>query len=236
MIKVAIAEDEIEHRNKLKDYVSAFFFQNDIPFKLYEYLDGEQFLLNEEEDFDLVFLDINMPKVNGYDAAKRFREKHRDTILIFVTSLSQYAIKGYEVGAFGYILKPISYFDFSLMMNRLIDKLKEDKNQYVVLNTKNGMKKIPAHSILYIEVIKHQLIYHTFEGNFSTYRSLKETQEELSSQSFSLCNRCYLVNLKYAQEVDDFSLRLSNNEVLQISRPRKKEFIHDLNLYLSKGH
>lgn len=121
-------------------------------------------------------------------------------------------------------------------MNRLIDKLKEDKNQFIVLNTKNGMKKIPARSILYIEVIKHQLIYHTLEENFSTYRSLKEVQEELSSQCFSLCNRCYLVNLKYVKEVEDFSLRLSNDEVLQISRPRKKEFLHDLNVYLSKGH
>ena len=234
MIKIAVVEDEIEMSNQLLKYIKQFFDENDLDYSVMVFDNAIKLLDNYDFSFDLIFMDINMPLLNGVEASKKLREIDSEVTLIFITSLAQYAIKGYEVNAFDFILKPVAYYNFAMKLTRALDKLSKEDAKTLVINNKSSIKKIKVRKIYYIEVNEHKLRFHTIEGNFTTYGTLKTYLEILKNDSFALCNQCYFVNLKYVTEVKDNIVRVGNDD-LQISRPKRKDFIHALNLYFSTG-
>ena len=169
MIKIAVVEDEIEMTNQLLKYVKQFFNENDLDYSVATYNNAIKLLDNYDFSFDLILMDINMPLLDGMSASKKLREIDSEVTLIFITSLAQYAINGYEVNAFDFVLKPISYYNFALKLTRAIDKLSIEDAKTLVINNKNSIKKIKVRNIYYIEVNEHKLIFHTIEGNFTTY-------------------------------------------------------------------
>jgi DNA-binding LytR/AlgR family response regulator len=180
-------------------------------------------------------MDIRMPYLNGMEAAHRLRTMDSKVLLIFITNLAQYAIKGYEVDALDYVLKPVSYYDFALKMTRAMNRLApEEEKINIVLSTTDGKVRLPLDEILYIETSKHHLIYHTVsEKTYTQYATLSSVTEKFSHHHFARCNSCYLVNLKYVQKVKGYLVTINGVE-LQISQPRKKEFIQSLMEYTER--
>ena len=142
MIKIAVVEDEIEMTNQLLKYVKQFFNENDLDYSVATYNNAIKLLDNYDFSFDLILMDINMPLLDGMSASKKLREIDSEVTLIFITSLAQYAINGYEVNAFDFVLKPISYYNFALKLTRAIDKLSIEDAKTLVINNKNSIKKI----------------------------------------------------------------------------------------------
>ena len=142
MIKIAVVEDELEMSNILVNFINKFFEENELDVKVTVFNNALKFLDAYNFNFDLIFMDINMPSLDGINASKKLREIDSEVMLIFVTSLAQYAIKGYEVNAFDFIVKPISYYNFALKLTRAIDNLSKDDAKIIVINSKTSIKKI----------------------------------------------------------------------------------------------
>ena len=153
-------------------------------------------------------------------------------LLIFVTSLAQYAIQGYEVRAFDYVLKPLSYPDFMMKMSRVEHQMRMDTDEpETIISDANGKVKLVLKDILYIESEGHHLIYHTL-GNktYSVYARMNDAEKQYASHHFARCNSCYLVNLRYVRRVKGYTVSLEGVD-LQISQPRKKEFMQSFLSY-----
>ena len=114
MFKVAIVEDSIKDFTLLKSYLEQYEKENNIEFNIQCFENGIRFLDKFSANYDIIFMDIDMPYMNGLEVSKKIREIDKTVVLIFVTNLSQYAVNGYEVEALDYIVKPISYFNFSI--------------------------------------------------------------------------------------------------------------------------
>lgn len=234
MIKIAIVEDEKEMASALEKNVQQFFRDNKFEIEIAKFNNALDLLNSYKYDFDLIFMDINLPNLNGMEASKKIRQMDNSVMIIFVTSLAQYAITGYEVNAFDFILKPISYYNFVLKMQRALLVLKTKDKKTILVPYKTNFKKVEISNIMYIEVLDHKIIFHTTKENIESFDTLKKYEELLKDSGFALCNRSYLVNLKYVKEVDNNFAYIGDNKLL-ISRPRRKEFIKELNIYLGKG-
>lgn len=234
MIKIAIVEDEINQAETLKENLKRFFTLEKQDYIVFHFESAKRFLNSYSSDYDLIFMDINLPDISGMEAAEQIRKIDQFVMIIFVTSLAQYAIKGYEVNAFDFIIKPVTYFNFALKFKRAIENLAKKEDSFILVANKSSKRKLKIADIIYVEVNKHTILYHTEQEIISVTGSLKLVQSELKNYPFELCNQCYLVNLKYVKEIVDYTV-IVGNEKLLISHPRKKEFIHALNYYLNHG-
>lgn len=235
MINIAIVEDDEEQAKLLKEYILKYGEQNDYAFDVVHFDRTQTFLQNCHGNFDMVFMDIELPDGNGMDAVKIMRETDKNTIVIFVTNLAQYAVMGYKVRAFDFVVKPVSYYNFSLNFPSALECLQKNKDLDVWINAKTGKVCVSASKITYVEVMKHYLTYHTKDGDFVALGSIDSVANELAGSSFSFCNRCYLVNLKYVTQVTQTEV-VVDGVPLQISRRKHTTFLKDLNDFLAGGN
>ena len=145
-------------------------------------------------------------------------------------NLKQYAIHGYDVDAIGFVVKPITQYDFDVVMDKVVRRIEAGISRDITVKTANGMSRLKINDIYYIEVIKHKLIFHTVFGLVESWGTLVTTEKMLPARSFSRCNVCYLVNLRHVQSVDRETVTVCG-ESLKIARSRKREFMMDLARY-----
>jgi len=226
-IKVAIVEDNFESAEVLQRYLKKYSRENNIIIDVYSFQDGDEIVNFYEAKFDIILLDIEMKRMDGMSAAKKIREFDKDVTIIFITNMPQYAIKGYEVKALSYLLKPVPYFAFSQEMNSSLERVKQKRESHILVTTDEGIIKIYIFDIFYIETMKHYLIIHSRDGEFKSRTSMKKMEDELKEGIFFRSNSCYLVNMDEVTGVKGDYV-IINNENLKISRPRKKEFMEAL--------
>lgn len=142
MYHIAIVEDEKEFREELKNYLKYYGEENHIEFQVTEFSDGAEILEDFKKEFDIILLDIEMPRLNGMDAAELIREKDEDVVLMFITNMAQYAIRGYSVGALDFVMKPITYYTFSMKMKRALKRAQKKEQKPLILNLPDGIKTL----------------------------------------------------------------------------------------------
>lgn len=230
VIHVAIVEDQKEQADDLHNKLLRYEKENpaEVHFTFEEFSNPISFLEAYKANYDIVFMDIAMPYMNGLDAAKRLRAIDQNVILIFVTNLTQYALNGYEVNAFDYVIKNINYYDLALKISKAIKKLAQGKkgNELMIL-TDNGYIKIPELEIRYVETDGHHVIYHVGKEEYRQYASLRNAEKNLSKDYFVKCNSSYLINLAFVTGVNSYIVTVGGDN-LEISHPRKKELLRRL--------
>lgn len=227
MIRIAIVEDDAQYVETLRAYLDEYGKTCEETLEVTVFQDGDGITANYRAQFDIILMDIQMEFVDGMAAAKEIREIDSEVVIIFITNLAQYAIKGYEVGALDYIIKPISYFVFSRKFARAIAGLKKREKKHIVIQTKTGVARLDISKIQYIESFDHNLIFHTEEKDYVSNMTMKSVEKELENCGFSRGNYCYLINLECVEGLDGKCAILKGKK-LQISRPRRNAFMKDL--------
>ena len=180
MIHIAIVEDEEMYSKQLNDYVKRYCEESGAAIKVTFFTDGDEIVLNYSGNYDIILMDIQMRFMDGMTAAEKIRQLDNKVIIMFITNMTQYAIRGYQVDALDYMVKPVEYFSFSQKMSKAIERLKTSERRYISITTDNGMKKLDIDEILYVESFGHYLNYETFKGVFQTRGTMKNTEENLN--------------------------------------------------------
>ena len=140
MIRIAMVEDEEEYAKTIRRYCSRYSAEKHADIELVWHDNPVAFLEGYRGDCDVVFMDVVMPLMDGMTCARRLREKDGSVLLCFITSMAQYAIHGYEVGALDYVVKPIAYEEFAMKMDRLVRLLERQGAKTRLMPPDRGLR------------------------------------------------------------------------------------------------
>ena len=224
VIRIAMVEDEAAVREQLMGYVQRYTRQYGTEFSVTEFADGVDILENYRPVYDIVFLDVEMKHLDGMETARRIRALDADVVLIFITNMAQYAIKGYAVGALDYVLKPVPYFAFSQQLQKAVEKVSRHARHYLAVPVEGGLRRLDTVQIYYLESEGHRVHFYTEDGEFTAPGALKTFEEKLADCPFARCNSGYLVNLAQVRGVQQGVVEVGPYE-LQVSRPKRKSFL-----------
>ena len=231
MYRIAIVEDDRDFVEELQKYLEQYALENGEEFHVELFYDGAEILESYTSKYDLILLDIEMPKVNGMDAAEKIRETDENVVMMFITNMAQYAIRGYSVGALDFVMKPIAYYTFSMKIKRALKRVQKKELPSILLTLSDGVKKIDVRQIYYLEVQNRMLHYHTEEGEIVVRGTLQSAENSLPAHIFAKCNHWYLVNLMHVTQVRKNTAIVGCHE-LEISRRNRAGFLKALAEYM----
>lgn len=228
---VAIVDDVPQDAQRLEKYFRRYNEETGSEYQPVRYPNAAEFLECRDISFDLIVMDIDMPGINGVEAARQLRKRGDGTVLMFVTNMPQYALAGYEVEAVDYVLKPVSYQDFALKLRKARRYIQRNRDAQVALRTPDGVTALAVSEILYVESSLHYLTYHLIDQDLRVRGAMGDAEELLPPQQFARCNSGYLVNLRHVEMIDKEDVVVGGKR-LKMSRGKRLEFMDRFTRYL----
>ena len=234
LIHIAIVEDEPLFVQQLKEYIGRYEKDRGRRIKITTFADGEDITDDYRGGYDIILMDIQMRFMDGMTAAEKIRTLDHEVIIMFITNMIQYAVRGYEVDAMDYVVKPVEYFAFSQKLDKAIGRMKKAVQIYISVPTEDGLQKLAVSDIYYIESQGHNACYRTARGEFLSRITLKELEDSMGGYGFFRCGKGYLINMKHVDGISGNDCIICG-ERIPVSRNTKKEFMELLIQYMNEG-
>lgn len=231
-MKIVLCDDEETFLDTLETDINSILNDIDIPISILKYSNPLEFIeyYKNNCDIDVVFMDILMGEVDGYFIAKEIHEIDHKTKIIFLTSVTKYALKGYEIDAVRYLIKPVSKATLNEVLKKAIHQIQVENNEFLIEKNDKGVFKIYLSDIKYIETYCRNTMIHTKQKDVLSYRNMKVHLSGLNNH-FVRCHSAIIVNLEYVDSVEQNQLKLITGETVPISKYRKKDFMIQLTNY-----
>ena len=238
MLSVAVCDDEMLDCCNLAKDIREILGEAGAPFIVRQFSSGRD-LINAIENFDIIFLDIQMAGLNGIDTAKLLRKRKNEAVLIFVTGVKDYVFDAFDVSAFHYLLKPIQEEKFTAVFERAVMEAEKKKRmdkrpEQLFIRRRNQSVRLDKAQILYVESRQRKVVIHTLRDALEIYATMSHMEKELGAQ-FYRCHRGYLVNLSQITGYTGDTITLCGGEAIYLAKDKYNEFVKVYMRYLRDG-
>ena len=223
-MRFAVCDDEAELRRDISDRIAALCPGASVT----EFSSGGK-LLAGAGGFDIIFLDIGMDEIDGMQTARELRRNGCRAAIIFVTAFGDRVFDAFDVGAFNFLVKPVSAQKFAEVLKKAIDSRDtppptETHDRYIAIKTGGLNTKLALSEIMYAEVFDRTLILHTVSGKVG-YRGKLSEFEKCTDDSFFRTHRSYLINLRYLASYTSSQVTLDNGDKVILAKKRYSELV-----------
>ena len=233
---IVILEDQEADSQRLQGFLLRYGKAHGMEFATSVYRDGTELLQSYDSGFDILFMDIELPVMNGMQTAERVRRMDDMIPIIFTTNMAQYAIKGYEVGALGFMVKPISYILFENYLTKALARCRRNEqiraNSTIMLGGGSSFRQIRTDEIVCVVKDRNYLIYHLLSGEEIRERgAMKDVLERFENTTIKQCATGCLVNLRHVRKKERNEVYLPG-AVFSVTMPFRKSFTEELMNYM----
>ncbi|MBQ3544450.1 MAG: response regulator transcription factor [Lachnospiraceae bacterium] len=230
-MRIAICDDEQLALIRTKETLETAYKSIDLIVDIYS--NGNKLIeVSKTYKYDLIFLDVEMPLIDGIEIAKQLRKNGDETAIVFLTSHVEYALKGYEVNALRYLLKPAKVEQIREIINHLIESQKKIKQ--LLVKSKEDTVMINVNHIVYMEAQNQDIIIVTKDEKYCNRYNLKDYEEELKEYNFIRCHRSYLVNISHIMRISGKEIIMDNSDNIPLSRTKEKKIKEALCEYVKR--
>lgn len=229
--RIAICDDEAPACQQLQNYLDQFSAQHREKLEIRTFFNAED-LLAAECSYDILLLDIQMGEMNGMNAARKLRQRGCQAIIFFITSMTRYAMEGYEVHAFSFLEKPIRYEIFAARMQDVLHSLKRSAGQTLTFHTSDGIIQVNTNEVCYIESFRHKIRFACLQFSFfESEATISDLSLQLAGCGFFRCHKSYLVNMGSIRLIGEDSISMLDGSSVPLSKHRRREFLSAYALY-----
>ena len=222
MITAAIVDDDPNIRETLQAALIKDTQKRRIPVQLSVCASGSEFLTLPKEKWDLVLMDVEMPGQNGIETARQLRRVNERATIIFITNYILYALEGYEVQAFRYLLKPIDAAQFEQVVGTALDEIHHRQTAYLQLKGRSEIIRLAIDELIYAETERGHLLLHTPAKVLECYSTMEKLEQELKQEAFFRCHSSFLVALEAVRQIEKQDVVLKDGTRVPVSKNRKK--------------
>lgn len=225
IVSVGICDDEAIMRMQLATMLARYGDEHGVQIAVKQYCSGEELVAHLDDKTQVLFLDIGLAGITGIEAARKLADQRPDILIVFVTSMAQYALEGYSVHAFGFLMKPVRYQDVSNILDEALDKLNAAGNKRLVVRCDGRSAVIEVQDIRYVESFAHKMKIVLPDGNLQAGASMSWFEGKLANCGFYRVHRCYLANMRHITEIRDGRIWLDNGDDIPLSKQRSQDFM-----------
>ena len=215
--RIAICDDSKPDAQYISNMVSEWAKSSAISIRIDLFPSSEAFLFHYEQDkeYDILLLDIEMGKKSGIDLAKEIRRENTTIQIVFITGYSDYIAQGYDVSALHYLMKPVDQGKLFSVLQRGVEKLQYNE-RVLFLDVSGESIRIPLHEIRYLEVNQNYVTLYAKE-NHTVKKTLSQLEKELDD-TFFRTGRSFIINLSYIRKVTKTDVYLSDGSIIPLPR------------------
>ncbi|MCI8717128.1 MAG: response regulator transcription factor [Lachnospiraceae bacterium] len=224
-IFMAVSDDESSVCDSISEYTKELAQRSGFIAVVDKFSSGSELLCDDWQKYKMIFLDIETEGKNGLETAEVLRKDGYQGEIVFISAIPEYCSRGYRYKAYRFLIKPISYDDFSFELKDAFAYLKkrEELSKKLAGRTK---KIIPAYQdIFFIEVMNHTILYHEEKKTIEKTGSMRELEKDYLPLGFCRIHQSYLINMEKISEFYSGKVVLENKIILPVSRSREKQFM-----------
>ncbi|MCM1506046.1 MAG: LytTR family DNA-binding domain-containing protein [Ruminococcus flavefaciens] len=220
-MRIAVCDDEVTFTNDFTAIIKKLY--QSLEMTVDEFLDSKSFMKSfQNEPYDIVFLDIEMPETDGIALARQLRQQNEDVSIVFVIGYAEYAIKGYGFNVLRYLMKPVSENEIREILEYVLEK--QNSQKFIWLTNRDGTHKIKVSNLLLIEAHNQNLIFNTISESIEVRGNINKYEEELKTDGFFRSHRSYIIALDKVTKISENEVMVANKFRVPIARARKQKF------------
>ena len=222
MYKVAICEDNKEQQKHTKELIEKLEIPDIHEIEIFD--SGEKLVQAYKmgNQYSIILLDMKMDELNGIETGEIIQRYDKNVIIIIVTSILEYAVDGYSINAFDFVLKPIDEMKFQKILYKAIKQLKESINRVYKISKRDKTELLKLSEIIYFESDRKKVKIHCLNRIVFNNESISEVEESIEKYNFMRISRFYLINLTFIKEIRSNDIVLNNGEILRYSSKLQK--------------
>ena len=222
-MNIAICDDNREYVNILEQYI--FNIQNS-ALSCDAFYSGEELVKTYnmgEGNYDVIFLDMEMDKLNGIETANIIRRSDKHVIIVFVTSHTKYMQACFECSPFRFLVKPVSDVEFGKVFADIAKKLSEERATFIFTENRNKLRLF-CEDIVYFECQAHYIYIHTRNEVHKICKTMSELYDSIDKSMFLQVHKSFIINLSFIREIRETEIVLYDaDKIIPVSRTFKKQ-------------
>lgn len=220
-MRIAICDDEKIIINEFQAIINKLYNSLDIIVDAFS--NGEQLINSFQiKPYDIIFLDIELPELDGISVVKQLRKLSNNVAIVFLTGHVEYAIKGYGLNVLRYLVKPAKEKEIYEVLRYVLEKQKNEK--FIWLTNRDGRHRIKISDIIFLEANNQNLMFYTLSGNIQIRDNINKYEKELESDGFFRVHRSYIVSLSKIKSILGNKIIVERDFKVPIARAREREF------------
>ncbi len=231
-MKIAICDDEDIFSEQISKLISKT-LENKSECDIHIFKSGEELISQKNNHtFDIIFLDIEMNGMTGIETAKQIRKYDTDAIIVFFTSHQEFAIEGYEVNAFRFLVKNQPEYIYEKQFQSIFDEYSQ-KHKIFEIPSKSRVQCLHLEEIVYFEVIDKKIIIHSTHSECEYTGKLADVEIQLQNDNFIRTHKSFLVNIPWINNINKNDITMKNNDTIPMSRSHKKNVVEKYISYMT---